>query len=209
MSSQRNRTFKIGITGVYGAGKTLARRELEGLGFNGLDSKDILYTIVSANPTLTRTITSHFGNEVLDHTGNLSRRKIQKLMAANPIDKKLLQETIDPKIREEIKQFLYSPLGSYLRIVEDPNLFENDTQHLYDEVWVVKAPKKQVIDRIVERDNLTREEVELRLLTDWSQEKKVEMSDRIIENNDDSASMRREVRKVYDQVKNKVFSLGL
>ncbi len=207
-SNRKNKTYKVGITGSVASGKSLVQQQLAKSGLSVLDTMDVIYTILAGNPSLTQQLTKHFGKDVVDTHGHISRKKLEKIQFENPMERKFFEETVSPLVREEIKRFLFGPLGTYIRAVESPRLFETESQHLYDEVWVVKVNPKVQLQRMMERDHLLLEEAELRVLAEWPQEKKIEIADRIIDNSGDRHSTEIQVREALDEIKNKVFSIG-
>lgn len=204
--SLKNKTYKIGITGSLCSGKSYVCNILKGYGLSVIDSSDMLYTIASNNPALVRQMNKHFDDPVTDRSGHISKKKLKSLMIANPLDKKFVDEVVNPIIREEIKHFLYGPLGTFIRVVESPQLFETSSQHLFDEVWTVSADMETCIQRLMHRDQVKHEEAHLRLISEIPIAEKIEMSLRVIDNNGDRSLTDKAVRKCYDEVKNKAFS---
>lgn len=207
-TAHRSRTFKIGITGSVCSGKSVVRNILSNYGLSTVDVSNLIYTIVGDNPTLIRKLTKQFGNEVLDQHGRLNRKKLEKLAHSNPNHKKAIDDVFNPLLREEVKRFLYGPLGTYIRVVESPQLFETGSEHLYDEIWTVKTDAETIIGRLMERDNLKHEEAHLRLIVEMPLAEKIEKSHRIIDNSGERVKTEQRVRELYEEVKNRVFSVG-
>ena len=203
------KTYKIGITGSICSGKSLVCNILKNYGLSVIDASDMLYTIASSNPALVRQMNKHFETPVTDRSGHISKKKLKEQIVASPLDKHFVDEVVNPIIREEIKHFLYGPLGTYIRIVESPQLFETKSTHLFDEIWTVYADPETCIKRLVQRDQIRPEEAHLRLISEIPIDEKVELSHRVIDNNADRASTEKAVRKIYEDVKNKAFTSKL
>lgn len=209
-NSKRNKTYKIGITGTLASGKTLVRKILQRAGVNVMDWEDVAFNTLADNPhRLSVRITDHFGADVMDSRGRFSRKKLANVLYANPKKKEFFDELLEPVVREEIKKFLYSPIGSHIRAIEVPNLFETDSQHLYDEVWIVTITPEFQVNRLMARDSLSREAAQ-KLLTEqssgWSQEDKVKHGQRVIDNAGEIHRTEAQVRGALDEIKKGIFS---
>lgn len=210
MAARKITTYKIGITGSICTGKSIVLAALQRFGVNVLDAQEMALGILADNPhRLSIRLTEHFGAEVMDARGRLSRKKLMKVLYTNPEKKALFEDKLNPVKREEIKKFLYSPMGSFIRAVEAPMLHETDTKHLYDEVWIVTCPPEVQVKRLMDRDHLTLPEAQLLVDSEWSQEKKAGLSDRVIDNSGDIHQTETQVRKVLDEIKHRVYKVGI
>jgi dephospho-CoA kinase len=202
VTSKRSNSFKIGITGNAGTGKTLVRTTLQRYGVSTFDPEEAVLQMLADSP-------EHFGAEVLDSRGRLSRKKLIHVLHTEPDKKAFFEEKLSPAIREETKRFLYSPMGALIRAVESSSLLENDTSHLYDEVWVVTAEPDQQVQRLAERDHLSKAEINYWINTQWPQEKKVALSKRVIDNSKSIHQTESQVRKILDELNLQILKIGL
>ncbi|MCE3234657.1 MAG: coaE [Vampirovibrio sp.] len=210
MANRRNITYKIGITGNICTGKSLVLNFLKRYGVNTLDPKEAALNLLSDNPLkLGIRLTEHFGPDVIDSRGRLSRKKLAGILYKEPEKRIFLEQTLTPVMREEIKRFLYSPMGTYIRAVEAPNLLEEDTGHLYDEVWVVITETTTQIERLMQRDQLAAGEASYLVNAQWPQSRKMELGHRVIDNSKDIHQTENQVRKVLDEINHRVFKVGL
>ncbi len=208
--SRRNISFKIGITGNICTGKTLVRNYLQTNGINTLDAEESSLNLLSDNPhKLSIRLTEHFGTGVVDARGRLSRKHLARVLYTDPAKKALFDEHLRPVIREEMKRFLYSSMGTYIRAVESPTLLEDDTRHLFDEIWMVTAEAGLQVERLTARNWLTPIEALHLVDSQWPQQKKVAMSDRIIDNSSDIHQTEVQVREVLDDIRRKVFKVKI
>lgn len=209
MAARRKTSFKIGITGNICTGKTLVRNFLQFQGINTLDAEEAAINMLSDNPQkLSIRLTDHFGSGVIDNRGRLSRKALAKILYTDPEKKAFFDEKLRPVIREEMKRFLYGSMGTYIRAVESPTLLEDDTRHLFDEIWMVTAENTAQIERLVSRNWLTPAEASHLVDSQWSQQKKASLSDRIIDNSFEIHQTESQVKEVLDEIKHKVFKVN-
>lgn len=208
MPPKKNKTYKIGITGGTGSGKSVVKHILSNAGLSVVDADSILSILMGGNPQLTRQITKKFGSDVIDRYGNISPQKLEKIQFENPFERKFVQDLVNPLIREEIKRFLYGPLGTYIRAVEWAQIYENDCQHLFDEIWLVRVDPTIQINRMMGREAILHEEAELRIIAEspTTQEQKAGMADRVIDNSGDRAHTDAQVKKYLEDIRDRVFS---
>lgn len=208
-AAKRTGSYKIGITGNICAGKTLVRSILERSGINTLDPAEAVISMLIDNPTRmgVRPI-EHLGTEALDSRGRITRKKLISLLYRDIEKRALMENKLAPYQRDEIKRFLFGPVGSYIRAVESPNLLEEDTRHLYDEIWVVTTNPAQQTQRLMGRECLTQAEARYLIDAQWPQSKKASMGDRVIDNSLDMHETENQVRKALDEINLKVLKVS-
>lgn len=210
MKARRNQTYKIGITGNICTGKTLVRHILQSAGVSTMDAEETALGLLEDNPSrLSIRLTEHFGNEVLDARGRLSRKKLNAILYTDPAKKAFFDEKLNPFLREEVKHFLYSPMGTNIRAVETPMLLETDTQHLYDEVWIVLMSLDRQVECLMTRDSLSRGEAQQVVNAQWPQEKKAALCQRVIFNTATPHMTETQVREALEEIKHRVFKVRL
>ena len=175
----------IGLTGGIAAGKSQVSRILSGLGAIIIDADAIAREIVEIGTATWEKIRDEFGKEYLQADGSLNRRKLGKLVFSDKNALKKLNEITHPAIRkcimcrlEELKTQDYKGVV----VVDAALLLDVGWDDLIDEVWVVDAPLKTRLSRLMDRDGLSREEALNRINSQMTQERKNEKADRIIKN---------------------------
>ncbi len=207
-SQPRSTTYKIGITGNLCTGKTTVRKALMRYGVSTMDCEETAMNILIDNPyRLDIRLTEHFGAEIIDSRGRLSRKKLTNVLYSDPEKKAFFDEKLNPVLREEIKRFLYGGMGGTVRAVEVRNLLEMDMSHLYDEIWVVTTKPRMQLQRLMQRDHLSHEEASHLIDAEWPLEKKVALGDRVIDNSGEINHTESQVRKVLDEIKLRAFKV--
>lgn len=131
----------------------------------------------------------------------------------NSIDFKVLRETFfnSPNLKSQIENFLYQrlPKAFLNKIIEDtkfivydvPLLFENNLQNKFDQIILVYASKEQQIQRLMERDNISKDLSSKIINQQLDIESKKELSDFIIDNSSDLQNLDAQ----YQQLKKSLF----
>jgi dephospho-CoA kinase len=78
-------------------------------------------------------------------------------------------------------------------------LFENGAYRAFDAMILVTAPEETRIQRVMERDSVSRESVAERLKNQWETSRKIPLADYVIENLD-LENTRREVGRIHREL---------
>lgn len=172
----------VGITGGIGAGKSTVSMIFQSLGIPvyGADfhSKNLLDLDLSLKSALVNLLGE----------GIIQNEKINRAAMANLIfnDKDLLAKAnalIHPRVAEHFKSWLAKQDSPYI-IKEAAILFESGSYKDCDQVIMVSAPKEMRIKRVMERSSISRENVLSRMNKQWPDEKKIELADFCIQNDE-------------------------
>ncbi len=176
---------KIGITGGIGSGKSLVCTIFEKLGFpvfySDLEAKRILLEDLNVKSQ----VISLFGNEAYSVEG-LNRKLIANLIFSNEELKFKLNSIIHPVVRENFENWSNIQKAKFV-FNEAAILFETGSYKNFDKTILVTAPLSIKIERVIKRDQCSQEEVVQRMNNQWSDEKKIELADYVIINDDKSS----------------------
>lgn len=130
-------------------------------------------------------------------------KKLNKKYIADRVfgDKELLQKLnaiVHPAVRKDFIGWVKKKETPYV-IQEAAILFENNSYKIFDKVILVKAPKEARLERILARDNISREEILERMENQWEDSKKIPLADFIIENTD-LEETKLQVEKIHRQL---------
>lgn len=170
----------VGLTGGIGSGKTTVAKLFGELGIPVYNSDMEAKKLTNTSKAIREELIDLLGNETYKN-GSLDR----KFMADKIFnDKNLLLKVnaiIHPRVAEHFKKWVSQQKSKYV-IKEAAILFESGSNAYCDVVILVTAPKEERISRVMKRDQVSREEVEARISNQWPDEKKMELSDYVIEN---------------------------
>ena len=96
-----------------------------------------------------------------------------------------LEQILHPPIRGLIKQRIQAAIQEHserLIVVDIPLLYESNWQTLFSEIMVVYIPEELQIERLMQRDQIDRQEAKNRLSKQWPIERKRELANIVIDN---------------------------
>ena len=174
----------IGITGGIASGKSTVTNFLRQKGFEVVDADALVHQLQKPGGRLFQILVEHFGEKVLLEDGGLDRPLLASLIFSNSEEREWSKETQGQIIREEL-----GSLRDKLAQTEDvffmdiPLLFEQDYASWFDETWLVYVSRDTQLDRLMNRDQLSQESAETRLVSQWPLEEKKKFATYILDNN--------------------------
>ena len=170
----------IGLTGGIGSGKTTIANYFHELGIP-VYIADEEGRKITESPEILKSIKSIFGEKVIDNE-KLNRQKVSQIVFENPEKLKQLNAIIHPEVKKHFKNWLLQQANSPFVVKEAAILFESGSYKECDLIITVVAPLELRIERVMKRDLVTREEVLKRINNQWTDAKRIEKSNFIIEN---------------------------
>ena len=199
-------TYRVGLTGGIGSGKSTVAGFFAELGVPVIDADVAARTVVEpGRPALTE-IARVFGEELVAN-GRLQRERLRGLVFADPRRRRQLESLLHPLIRSEMNQQLGKVHFAYC-ILCIPLLLEVGWQDEVDSILVVDTTEAMQIARTMQRDGLTAAEVEAIMHSQVSRRARLAQADEIIRNDGDINSLRMQVRHLHDLYLQKAAARG-
>lgn len=177
----------VALTGTIGSGKSTVSDFMQKHGLSVIDADVLAREVVSKDsPGLTAVI-KQFGPIYLLPDGTLDRKALGQNVFSNPIKRKELEEILHPRIRQlfknQLEELLKSPQKPSIVIYSIPLLFETELPlSEFDQIVVVSAPAETCINRIMKRDQCTRDLASKKLSQQLPIELKAQKADIVIPN---------------------------
>jgi len=190
--------IKVGLTGNIGSGKTMVSVIFNKLGVPVFHA-DLEAKKLFNREGIRNQIRDIFGDQVFESSGEINRKALAEIVFDHKAQLAQLNGIIHPAVRTEYEEWCGLHAGSVYAVYEAAILFESGHYKTMDKVICVTAPEELRIQRVMERDQVTREEVERRIANQWPEEKKTAMADFVIVN-DGSESLIEQVRKAHKEL---------
>ncbi len=196
--------LKVGLTGSIAVGKSAVLAALKDMGCATFDADKIAHQVMEPGREAYRDIVKEFGAGVLTESGAIDRAKLGAIVFADADRRKRLNEIVHPRVIEEQNRLLgeaeaADPEG--MAIVDAALMIESGGYKRFDKVIVVYCDRETQIDRLMRRNNITREEAELRVAAQMSSEEKRRYADYEINTVGTLEETRRRVSEVYDELR--------
>ncbi len=192
----------VGLTGVFGSGKSTVLSMFKRLGAVTLDSDAIVHEELKCNKALSKKIASLFGPDILKG-GCVRRRILAALVFGNRLDLDRLNRLIHPLVKERIQKEITrlrlrisakkDAAGAVL-VAEVPLLFEAGFNKIFDVTLVVAAGPRVQKERMLKNERFSVQDLKSRMRYQMPLDAKIRACDFVIDNN-------KEKKQTFTQVK--------
>src|SRR5690606_26697052 len=137
--------------------------------------------------------------------GKIDRRKLGRLVFSNPSALKELNAIVHPIIKNYIEneiEGLREKGFDGVVVVDAALIFEAGWTDMVDEIWVVKVDYQTQVQRLMERNNLSRKEAIDRINSQMSQEEKLARADKVIDNSSSIDDTLKQVKALWSELLN-------
>lgn len=175
--------LQVGITGGIGSGKTLVCKVFEKLGIPVYYADSEAKWLMDHRESLKIKIQDLLGAGSY-RDGRLDREFVAGRVFRDQALLNRLNAIVHPEVRDHYVRWMEKQSGVPYVIEEAAILFESGAYRFLDMTVLVYAPEDLRISRVMERDNVHEDEVRLRMSRQMTEEKKKEMADAIIVNDE-------------------------
>jgi dephospho-CoA kinase len=189
--------LKIGLTGGIGSGKSTVCRLFMDLGVAIVDADVIARQLVEpGQPALSRLV-DHFGQQILGTDGSLDRAKLRDLVFSDADKKQRLEDILHPLIYAQIAEEIGRLRGDYC-IAAVPLLLETGKTHVVDRVLVVDCSVETQLERVLNRDKLSREQISAIIASQIPRQQRLTLADDVIDNSTAPAQLAEQVKRLHN-----------
>jgi len=186
-------TKVIGLTGGIGSGKTTIANYFTAMGIPVYIADDGAKRVMQSDVIL-KEVKAVFGQDIFDGQV-LNRAKLAQIVFNDKEQLAKLNAIVHPAVKQDFELWMQEYKNFDYVIYEAAILFESGRYKECDIIITVTAPEEVRIERVIERDKTTREQVLSRMKMQWNDEKRISMSNFVI-NNDNLKIAKEEVVKI-------------
>ena len=190
----------IGLTGSLGTGKSTVAAMFAKKGAQVIDADAITRDLLAPGKKCVKKVAKIFPGAILQ-TSTINRSELAKIVFNNPRELKKLTDILYPEALKVVKSQLSRYKHESFVILDAPLLFESGWDKITDTTIVVKALRRQQIERAQKRLGITRSNVMRRLANQMPLKKKCDMADIIIDNSRDLIGTRKQVDMIINTLR--------
>lgn len=178
-----NKKLKIAVTGGMGSGKSEFTKYLKSKNFPVIDADSFAKNILINDPVVKQRVIKEFGEGAYTQTG-LNRKYLAEKVFSDPVNVKKINAIVHPVVIKGIQIEMNKILKDHdIVFAEAALIYEADMDEMFDYVVVVTADEVLRINRIIEREKTTEEEIRARMENQIDEKTKKGWADFVIENN--------------------------
>ncbi len=189
--------IKFALTGNIASGKSLCEKFFNENGFEIYDTDKLTHEILD-NEAFNLVVTE-FGKEILTEN-KIDRAKLGEIVFSDYKKRKALENIIHPLIKEKINDYFEKHKNEPVTIVAVPLLFEANMDDMFDKIILVVADDELRLERLLARNNYSKEDAIMRIKSQLSQFAKLEDSDYVFHNNAGIENLKNQVSDFCDKI---------
>ena len=195
--------LRIALTGGIGTGKSTASKILNELGAFIFDADREAKNILKNNETVQSELIAEFGTDIMRGDEKIDNNKLARIAFQDQDHQLRLNSIIHPYVFQEIDKNFDDVLekGAYgIFVVDAALIYESGADTHMDYVIVITALLKVRMERALQRETLTRDEVLKRMDLQWPEEEKIALADFVIHNDSTEEEFRDAITDIYNQI---------
>jgi dephospho-CoA kinase len=176
--------LKVGITGNIGGGKTTVSKIFEILGVPVFYADDAAKKVMTEDGILVSGLKKAFGESAYFEDGSLNRKHIAGIVFSDEKQLTKLNALVHPAVFRAFDNWAAQIKDVPYVMKEAALLFESSSYQMCDKTIMVTAPLEMRVNRVMQRDGFTREQILARDAKQFTEEKKIALADFVIKNDD-------------------------
>ncbi len=199
--------LKIGLTGGIACGKSMVSDYFNELGIPIIDTDIIARQLVEPNQPALAEIIELFGNDIVDTNNILKRNCLREIIFTSELKRKQLEAILHPKILiTALNELATIEQGNQTNtnkapycIFVIPLLLETKSHYPIDRILVVDCSEHVQIERIISRDNISREQSLAIIKSQIKQSKRLEQATEVLKNDADIDSCFSQIKIIHQK----------
>ena len=187
---------KIGLTGGIGSGKSIVANLFKQFGIATINADLIAHALTRPGTPQFEQIIERFGNQIVDDSGHIDRKKLAKLVFRNANKRKLLESILHPPIIDEMFAQCRQSNALYC-VLEIPLLIESGLDKSMDRVVVVTCNRSTRISRLQYYRNMDLDEIKRILAAQLSDSERSAVADDVITNDSTIATLEKQITALH------------
>ena len=171
----------IGLTGGIGSGKSVVAKIFATIGIPVFNADEEAKRIMQTSPAIKTKLIEQFGTDIYNAHG-LDKEKLAAIVFNDPFQLQLLNAIVHPLTIQAAKDWAAKQSSPYV-IKEAALIFESGAADGLFKVIGVTAPLSLRTYRVMQRDGITKDQVDARMRNQISDTIKMRLSDYVIDNN--------------------------
>ncbi len=191
----------VGLTGGFGSGKSFVASLFKKLGAKVVDADKLGHKALNRGSATYKKIVAAFGKKVLSADLSIDRKVLAGIVFTDRKDLAKLNRIVHPVVIKEIVKRIGAAEKNEILIVDAPLICEANITGLMDALIVVKASKKNQVERASEKSGMQERDVCRRIAMQMPLKRKIRYADYVVDNNGTKEATKEQIRKIWRQLK--------
>lgn len=193
--------MRIGVTGGIATGKNLVTNYFKELGCYIIDADEIYHELIYPGKPLWKKLVEEFGSTILHPQNMIDRKRLGDIVFNNKEALKKLNSITHNEIIKKIEERAKLHENDYkIIVINAALLIEAGAKKIVDKVIVVWTDEQTQLERLMKRDNISKNEAEKRIKSQMSLKEKLKYADYVINNNGSKEQTKKQVIDLYKEL---------
>lgn len=197
--SQMSAQKIVGITGNIASGKSTLTKYLIDKGYHVIDTDIITKDVYNSNTYFKDELVKLLGKDIIVDN-KIDKTKVSSIVFGDKSKLEKLNKLIHPIIFDKTNKEIELSIENIV-FVDVPLLFEVGFDKLTNYNIVVSIDLEKQIERLINRNNFSREEALARINAQMPQAQKIDLADYEVSNNGSREDLYEQVDKVIEKIK--------
>ena len=198
--------LRVGLTGGIATGKSTVCQWLAEHGFRVIDADRIAHGLIRKGQPCFKPVVAAFGTRILDAAGEIDRNRLGEVVFNDPASLQELNALVHPEVIRKILGQLdrleeSHPLSK--AVVDASLMIESGFHKQFKHLIVVSCGIDQQVERLMERNRLSREQALQRIGLQWPLQAKLPLATVVIDNSGTLEQTRRQVDRLLETLEEK------
>ena len=172
---------RIALTGGIATGKSYVANKIKEAGVPMVDADVLSREVVAPGTPGLAAVRRRFGPDAVRRDGTMDRVRIAQIVFKDKRARLDLEAIIHPAVQKAIDEFFATlPKRTPFAVADIPLLFETGRDNQFNAVVVVACPREMQLQRLMERNKLSKEDAERRLNSQLPIDQKVKKATHVI-----------------------------
>ena len=192
----------IALTGGIASGKSTVCDIFSELGISIIDADVAAREVVKPGTEGLEAVVEHFGESVLNKSTmphQLDRQKLREIIFTDPEERQWLETCLHPKIRQWM--YAQTELAESAYVIHAiPLLIETGLYQQYRDIIVIDVPEAVQIERLMSRDQCSKEAAQNILKSQASRSKRNPYATYVLKNTKSLVDLVNSVKSLHNQI---------
>ncbi|WP_028387688.1 dephospho-CoA kinase [Legionella fairfieldensis] len=190
--------YCVGLTGNIASGKTTVSRFFKERGVTVISADEAARELTARKQDALIAIEHYFGKSVILPSGELNRAMLRQIIFSAPEKRQWLEQLLHPLIRQYIANKVRETKSPY-SMIEIPLLIKRSDYPYLNRVLLVQAEREQQIERVIHRDNCSKEHAETILTLQNNTMDQQKLADDIINNDGSIFELEKKIESLHQR----------
>lgn len=192
------KSWRIGLSGGVGCGKSFVRKLFEAEGFRGLDTDQLARETLETNIDVLEAVKDHFGPAICRPDGAIDRKQLGQIVFNDAEELAWLEGQLHPRVRQLWLGRMEEAADCHW-VVEIPLLFEKNLEKHFDMSLCVSCSTQTQMQRLLLR-GYTHSDATARISRQMALSEKRQRASFVISNDGDGVFTHSQVLKLIHQL---------